>query len=247
MNQLSPAHPCPWRLVLLLLAAVIAPARGQLVLKLSVLDAPVLASSRIESKARALNAKTIRLGEPLSVRVELVNTGAQPVDVRSSLDPAAGFLSLQLGPTAASAQRFTATRWEIKDMMVRTRPLAAGAKLVHETFLFGKMDSTFRETYLLENEGTYLLRAVFDSQDPAVHVESNTVLVKVGPSVPGWEELKKARIVDLMEGRLGTHREMAEAMTKMESIVSRQAQHPLKEWTAEKHKSLPSAAKALLP
>lgn len=247
MKRHPPACCSLWPLSLLIFAGLAAPAEGQLVLKLSVLDAPVVGSSRAESKSAALTSKTIRLGEPISVRLELVNTGAQPVDIRPSLNPAAGFVSLELSSGDAAFERFTVTRWETADIMVRTRPLAPGAKLVHETFLFGKMDPAFREKYLFDKEGSYKLRAIFGSHDPAVRVESKPVLIKVGAPVPSWEDLKNAGIVELMEGKLRTHRDEAAAMAKVQSVVAQEPQHPLKSWAGEKAKSLSPATKALAP
>ena len=237
MKRISSRVYAVWGITLATLAVSLAHAHGQLALKLSVLDAALTASSRTESKARGSPSKTIQSGEPLSVRLELTNPGAQPVDIRSSLDPAAGFVHLQVSFETGPPERFTVTRWETKDILVKTRPLPAGAKLVHETFLYGKMNSTFRENYLFEKEGTYKLQAFFGSQDPPVSVESNPVLIQVGPPVPNWNELKQAGIVDLIEGKFRSHREESNAAVRIEAILKDQPRHPMKAWVEEKTKT----------
>src|SRR5688572_20191286 len=85
---------------------------GDLVLKLSVLDSPVLASARSPSSARASESKQVRLGEPVSIRLELGNPGADPVTILRSLDPSAGIVSILIQPEDAPARRFTTARWE---------------------------------------------------------------------------------------------------------------------------------------
>ena len=215
-------------------------AFAQFRLNISALDSPVSASSDKRSPARGAQSKSIRIGEQLPLRLELANEGGQPVEARASVDPAAGFVTLYLsgpGPDA-KPQRFTVNRWEIKEIFVKPRVLASGEKVVHETFLYGIMGTNFQVTYLFPQQGDYRLHAVYDSQVPPLHLESEALLIHVGPPIDDWEELKKARLVELMEGRLDSHQKVSASLDKVQSLMSRHAQHPLQTWVAAKSKSL---------
>jgi hypothetical protein len=178
----------------------------------------------------------VALGSPLSVRVELTNTGMQPVEIMPSLDPAAGFLLFHLVTPDGTSNRFTVIRWETKDMLIKPRSLAPGAQLTFETFLYGKLEEQrLQQNYLFAAPGKYELFAEYVVEQLGIRIRSGLVPVSVGSPVAGWDRLKQEGIVELMEGRIRSRQAVSNRVARVESIIASQPAHPLRPWVESKN------------
>jgi hypothetical protein len=182
-----------------------SPSGGQaLELKLSLINTPVAGYRAAPSADSSSFTKSIALGEPVYVRLELANNAAQGIELLPSVDPADGFVRFFLVSGDTLDGNFTTLRWETRDSYLRPRELAPGERLVHETFLFGKFPSlsnTAALEYIFPGAGTYQLYAQYACPNPPVEVVSNRVTVVVGPPVAQWDKLQEAGIVNRLEGR----------------------------------------------
>lgn len=220
--------PCLVRVMVSLLIAAM-PAQSELALKLSFLDEPITRPSNRQSTARPADLSVIPYASPLSLRIELINQGADSVELFPSVDPAAGFVTLYLTVGTNPPQRFTTVRWENKDYNIRPRKLGPGEKLVHETFLFGRLNSGGEVEYMFPESGKYQLLAEHGSG-----THSNPLRFEVSSPPPEWPQLKEAGIVDLIEGRLRSHDELARKTGDILRILEKNPDQPARLWIERK-------------
>lgn len=229
---------CIWVYAATLVVFSFSTSVGQaLELKLSVIDTPVAAYRAAASADSGSFTKSIALGEPVYVRLELVNDAAQPVELLPSVDPADGFVRFFLVSGDTLDADFTTLRWETRDSYLRSRELPPGERLVHETFLFGKFPSlsnTAALEYIFPGTGTYQLYARYACPTPPVEVASNRITIVVGAPVAQWDKLQEAGIVNRLEGRrLPPAFELQQTETLREIIRSTPAS-PFKPWFEER-------------
>lgn len=220
------------------LLAFSAPA--QLMLKLSVLDVPVTQPANRESSSAGVASANVALGTPIALRIELINQGTNAVTLLPSVDPAASLVSLFMGtPAGGTPSRFTTTRWETRDYLIKPRSLAPGAKLVHETFLFGRLDigrdnDARNLGYMFSSPGKYTLYATYNCPNPDVSLLSNTVFFEVGPPIEHWSSLQSAGIVPLIEGRLPTAVEVANKTDAILKLLESDPTNSCRAWLEQK-------------
>lgn len=214
-------------------------ASAQLTLKLSLLDQQVTEERSTYSAATGLKKVSIQKGEPVSIRLELFNSGNAPVRLLPSLNLSVA-TSLYLVEPSGKVEPLAAERWAKRDVFVKARSFAPKERIVYETFLFGRLLENLGLEYLFPETGSYKLYAkyVIDAQDgsldPALKVESNRVEVTVGPPLPGWNELKAAGIVDEIEGRSRSEQEHAARLARLRAILAGLSQNPYAPWLTKK-------------
>jgi hypothetical protein len=210
---------------LCLLAVWARPAQAQLKLKLSLLDQQLAGEQSAASASAGREAMSVQLGEPISIRLELTNTGNAPVELLPVLDPSLATTLFLVGP-GGEVEPFTSLQWAIRDLYVKARQFAPNERLVYETFLFGRLLDNLELAYLFPEPGQYELYARYavyaqdGSREPTMRLTSNRVRVTVGPALPGWAELKEAGVVDEVEGRSRSEQERVARMARLRELVA---------------------------
>ena len=199
-------------------------------LKLQILKSPISEERTKASEATGVVETTISMGEPLFVRMELINIGTNEVTLMQTLDPAAGVVNLLLENPAKKTYRVTVQRWETKDIVLEPKPFLPGERLVFETFLIGQMQANWRHEYIFPEKGRYQLVAFYNSGTNGVSLQSNPVTIFVGDPIPSWEELKMAGIVDHIEGLSTSDQQVTSRSVRIANILSKALTNPYDAW-----------------
>ena len=207
-------------------------AAGDLTLRISLLSTPVLTSRSTAAPDSGLSEMSIPLGSPLYLRLELVNETDQPITVMPSVNPAFGLVRLFLVGPGGKTTKFTTVRWEVGDRFLAPEALQPGARVTHETYLYGRVpdSATGGLEYLFPTPGTYQLFARYTCPNPQVNVESNRVTVRVGAPIPRWEELKKAGIIPHVEGISGSEEESLKRREVLKGLLGPAPNKALTPW-----------------
>jgi hypothetical protein len=237
----SSGRPTRGTVVLAALAAAACfagPASAELQLRLSLLPSPVVTPQAKASPTPGRPSLSVALGTPISVRLELINAGTSPIEILPTIDLRDALVRLYVVDPSGTAAPLTAVRWEVRDRLVTARALAPGERLVHETFLFGRLrGGNMRHgpahDYLFAAEGRYELYARYECPRPPVAVESNHVSVTVGPPVPHWQELEASGITEAMEGRSPRSAEQRDRHERLEELLRRLPTNPYAPWLSQ--------------
>lgn len=191
--------------------------RADLRLSLTLLPEPSLAVGGA-SAPEGQDAASIRIGDPVSIRIRLWNAGDADSEPTVRLSPLIAPLSVIVQRPDGSTVH---APWEWRSSGVRRaiwaspEPLRPSEEDVFETFLYEtRIDDpeTWRPTteYLFEKAGRYEVHVEYWAGDPAEHwkfrrgeradpppvLRSTPVVLDVTePPIPGWEELKDAQIL----------------------------------------------------
>lgn len=159
----------------------------------------------------------IRRGQIVSLRAVLRNTGpGDSIAVTPSLRPEAGVHEFILITPNGDERILGRGRWQ-RHYCIAPRPLHFGEEIGFETWFFAdvveKQDAQTRalRMYIFDEPGEYQIYSKFVLPDPRHHngvgtsqnasiVESNRVVIRVEGSIPGWEDLKSAGILDAVDG-----------------------------------------------
>jgi len=215
--------------------ALHASASAQVRLELSLLDEPVVEDRHAASAAEPSRALNIRLGQPLPLRIELIN-GDQPTRVIPTVDPTDGLTTLSVSGPDDLHFVYTRGRWETKCRAVKPKTLKPGERVVFETALFGRMKEDNAHEYLFAAPGDYEIQAVYEWREPKLKLVSNVVAVSVGPPVDGWDDLVKSGVLTLVEGQESSVAERAAVRERVRAIVTASRAHPLAPWVADRPK-----------
>jgi len=217
-------------LVALCFWALSPSASAQLRLKLSLLETPSAVSRARASGIAGRERATLRLGDPVPIRIELLNEGDAPVQISASLNPAAGFTTLMLIAPGGRREQIMAPTWQTKDVLAKQRSLKPGESLAYETTLFGNQLRDRSLKYLFDTNGTHQLVVSYGGGPK--EVISNPVNIEVGLPISGWEEFKAAGIVDHLEGQSRSNKEHQERGKALESLSKKYPQQPFAPWLA---------------
>lgn len=208
----------------------------QLMFELTLQEKSVAKRLAPSSPDKGRKSISIALGMPISIRLILANGGNEGIELLPSLDPSFGLVQVYLVSEMGVTERFTVMRWETKDVLVTRRTLRPGERLRYETFLFGRLAKGWigregmKHEYLFHRPGTYQLFARYKSPDPPLELESNRVTIEVEPAMQGWDALKEAQIVALMEGESRTNAEHRQQLARVRGILENLPENPYASW-----------------
>lgn len=208
-------------------------------LELRLLTKPVSQQSGRSSKAEGREEISIALGMPISIRLTLVNEADAGIELLPGLDPSFGLVRLYMVDEKRVTGQITRRRWEIEDNSVRSIILEPREHIGYETFLFGRLVKEWilrggmKHEYLFDRPGSYELFARYEATNrphPFLHLTSNRVTVRVGPAIQGWNALKEAQIVALMEGESRTNEEHGRRLGRVRGILENLSENPYAPW-----------------
>jgi len=212
---------------------------GQLAFELSLRDKRLAKPLALTSPDEGLKATSIALGMPIAIRLVLINEGNDGVDLLPSLDPSFSLVHIYLVNATGAEERITVMRWETKDVFLKRRTFRPGERLSYETLLFGRLAKgwigrkSMKHEYLFDHPGTYQLFARYKSTAPALELESNRVTIEVGPPMQGWNALKEAQIVALIEGEISSNAEHRQRLARIRRILQTLPENPYASWLPE--------------
>jgi hypothetical protein len=208
-------------------------ANAQLVLKLTLLEGPIISPQSRRSAEPDQYDKSISIGEPVFIRIEMYDESLSMTELIPSLDPAVGAVSMQVTDPSGDSSSIICRRWEIADIYIQKRSLEPNEHLFFETYLYGHMKKVaddYSHEYLFPFSGIYTMTTQYSMADPQIEVTSNPVSITVGSPLPEWSSLQGAGVVDFMEGRSHTNKVRAEQVLRIGQLSEKIPGHPFKPW-----------------
>ncbi|MCX6827486.1 MAG: nuclear transport factor 2 family protein, partial [candidate division Zixibacteria bacterium] len=130
--------------------------------------------------------------------------------------------------------RVTTRRWSMMDVYVPLKVLLPGARVVHETYLFGTLHDTASAKgqlqYLFPSSGKYTVFARYVCADPILEIESNRITANVGSPVARWNDLEKAGIVYYIEGCSRSNEENEMRRAELVALLAQVSANPYNPW-----------------
>lgn len=222
--------------IVLLVALGVTSKASALDLEMSLLETPVAVDRSKRSDTPGTEELAIRLGEPISFRLVLANDTQSAVELIPTIHPGFQLVRLYRVDPDGTETLVTTVRWEVMEVYVPAEPFAPGASVVHEDFLFARLEAPGESpgsVYAFPEPGAYQLYARYQYPPGGIDVQSDPVIVRVGQPLVGWDDLLEAGIIDFMEGRSRSAEEVQERRARIETLLEERGHEMFDAWIVD--------------